>query len=292
MSSLFFHEANKFLKLHNPSSFATKSERFKTIRLVDRQLKELGIRNLSVKGLKPKHIEALVGRWQAEKLSPGTIKNRLSHIRWLAERIGKKGIIPNSNDYLNVERRVYVTNENRGKELSQEQIDSIPDQHVKMSLKLQQAFGLRREEAMKIQPEKADCGDRLVLDASWCKGGRERTIPILTEPQRALLQEAKLLAAGRSLIPKERTYKEQVKRYENTCIKIGLDRAHGLRHHYAQQRYLALTGFECPAVSGVPVSKLSEAGKMVDRAAREAITRELGHGRLQVTAVYLGTAGK
>lgn len=289
MSSQFFHEANKFLKQHNPSSFATKSERFKTIRLVDRQLKELGVRNLPVKGLKPKHIEALVGRWQDEKLSPGTIKNRLSHIRWLAERIGKKGIVPNSNDYLNVERRVYVTNENRGKELSQEQLNSIPDQHVKMSLKLQQAFGLRREEAMKIQPAKADRGDRLILDASWCKGGRDRTIPILTEQQRALLQEAKLLAAGRSLIPNERTYKEQVKRYENTCIKIGLDRAHGLRHHYAQQRYLALTGFEAPAVSGVQSKFLSKDGKAADRAARAVITQELGHGRLQVTAVYLGS---
>lgn len=289
MATNFFFQANKILKQHDSSSFATKSERFKTIRLVDKQLVELGFKGLELKSLKPKHIDALLGKWQADKLSVGTVKNRMSHVRWLAERIGKKGIVPQSNADLGIEQRVYVTNENRGKELSQEQLNSIPDQHVKMSLKLQQAFGLRREEAMKIQPEKADHGDRLILDASWCKGGRDRTIPILTEQQRALLQEAKLLAAGRSLIPKDRTYKEQVKRYENTCIKIGLDRAHGLRHHYAQQRYLALTGFESPAVSGVPSKSLSEAERAADKAARAVITQELGHGRLQVTAVYLGS---
>lgn len=289
MATNFFFQANKILKQHDSSSFATKSERFKTIRLVDKQLVEQGFKGLELKGLKPKHIDALLGKWQAEKLSAGTIKNRMSHVRWLAERIGKKGIVPQSNADLGIEQRVYVTNENRGKELSLEQLNSIPDQHVKMSLKLQQAFGLRREEAMKIQPEKADRGDRLILDASWCKGGRDRTIPILTKQQRALLQEAKLLAAGRSLIPKDRTYKEQVKRYENTCIKIGLDRAHGLRHNYAQQRYLALTGFESPAVSGVPSKSLSEAERAADKAARAVITQELGHGRLQVTAVYLGS---
>lgn len=289
MATNFFFQANKILKQHDSSSFATKSERFKTIRLVDKQLVDLGFKGLELKGLKPKHIDALLGKWQDEKLSSGTIKNRMAHVRWLAERIGKKGIVPQSNADLGIEQRVYVTNENRGKELSLEQLNSIPDQHVKMSLKLQQAFGLRREEAMKIQPAKADRGDRLILDASWCKGGRDRTIPILTEQQRALLQEAKLLAAGRSLIPKERTYKEQVKRYENTCIKIGLDRAHGLRHHYAQQRYLALTGFESPAVSGVASKSLSEAERAADKAARAVITRELGHGRLQVTAVYLGS---
>lgn len=50
-----------------------------------------------------------------------------------------------------------------------------------MSLELQQAFGLRREEAMKIRPCIADRDDRLFLQASWTKGGRERIVPIRTE---------------------------------------------------------------------------------------------------------------
>jgi hypothetical protein len=49
-----------------------------------------------------------------------------------------------------------------------------------MSLRLQAAFGLRREEAVKFQPSYADRGDRLALKASWCKGGRAREIPVRT----------------------------------------------------------------------------------------------------------------
>ena len=76
--------------------------------------------------------------------------------------------------------------------------------YVMASLKLQREFGLRREEAMKIQPEWSDQGDKLVLEASWCKGRRERDVPIRTEAQRAALDEAKALAATTekgSLIP-------------------------------------------------------------------------------------------
>lgn len=289
MTSQFLYEANKLLKQHNPSSFATKSERFKTIRLMDKQLEGLGVKRLALKGLKPKHIDRLLQKWKADKLSPGTIKNRMAHVRWLAEKIGKKGIVPSSNTGLGIENRVYVTNKNKGKELSQEQLNSITDQHVKMSLRLQLAFGLRREESMKMQPEKADHGDRLILDASWCKGRRDRTIPILNETQRELLEEAKALADGRSLIPVQRTYVEQMKRYENTCLKIGFKGAHGLRHRYAHQRYAVLTGFQCTVVSGVRVRELTPEQQAANKAARAIITRELGHGRLQIMSSYLGS---
>lgn len=288
MATNFFYKANKLLKQHNTSSFATKSERYKTIKLMDKQLLELGFKGLELKSLKPKHVNSLLQKWQADKLSPGTIKNRMSHVRWLAEKINKKGLVSPSNTDLGIEKRVYVTNENKARTVSQEQLNSITDQHLKMSFKMQAAFGLRREECMKIRPEKADHGDHLVLDASWCKGGRDRIIPIFTESQRELLQEAKQLVCDKSLIPVHRSYVQQMKRYENSCIKMGLNKAHGLRHKYAHQRYLTLTGFHCPVVTGVKTQELTVDQKAADRAAREVITRELGHGRLQVVAVYLG----
>ncbi len=54
------------------------------------------------------------------------------------------------------------------------------------SVQLQRHFGLRREEAMKIQPSAADQGDCLYLKTSWTKGGRPRTIPITTTIQREI----------------------------------------------------------------------------------------------------------
>jgi hypothetical protein len=47
-----------------------------------------------------------------------------------------------------------------------------------MSLRLQAAFGLRREESIKFRPDYADRSDHIILKGSWTKGGRERAIPI------------------------------------------------------------------------------------------------------------------
>jgi len=48
--------------------------------------------------------------------------------------------------------RRFVTNESKARTVTQSQLDKVRDGHARMSLVLQQAFGLRREEAMKFQP--------------------------------------------------------------------------------------------------------------------------------------------
>ena len=65
-----------------------------------------------------------------------------------------------------------------------------------MALRLQAAFGLRREEAIKFSPAYADRGDRIVLKASTTKGGRAREIPIWNDGQRAVLDAARRLSGG------------------------------------------------------------------------------------------------
>ena len=86
--------------------------------------------------------------------------------------------------------------------------------YTRLSLKLQAAFGLRRAESIKIQPEWADRHDKLVLKSSWTKGGREREIPVRNEEQRQLLNEAKQFAGRGSLIPADKSYVDQLRRFE------------------------------------------------------------------------------
>ena len=118
--------------------------------------------------------------------------------------------------------RQFVSEQSKAKDLSKEQLALVKDEHVRMSLRLQQAFGLRREEALKIQPRWADRGEHLQLKASWTKGGRERTVPIRTTEQRTLLEEAKQLAGLGSLIPGGRKYIEQLRIYERHTANAGL----------------------------------------------------------------------
>jgi hypothetical protein len=63
---------------------------------------------------------------------------------------------------------------------------------------------------------------------------------------------------------------------------------HGLRHTYAQNRYQELTGWEAPNRGGPLHQQLTSHQKALDQQARLQISRELGHEREQITAVYLG----
>ena len=58
-------------------SFATRAQRERMLALIADHLWQMGYRTLDVRGLKGRHVNRLVARWQAERLSPGTMKNRL-----------------------------------------------------------------------------------------------------------------------------------------------------------------------------------------------------------------------
>jgi site-specific recombinase XerC len=268
-------------------SHATQADRQRSLALVARQLREAGFRQMRATSLKGKHVEALLQRWQTEGLSAGTIKNRMAHLRWWAEKVGKAGILPADNIRLGIPERRYVTNESKAKELG-DGLHRITDPHVHMSLRLQAAFGLRREESIKFQPRYADGGDHIAIKGSWAKGGRDRTVPITTPEQRAVLDEAHRLAGLGSLIPANKTYIQQRHVYDGQCKAAGLSNMHGLRHRYAQMRYEALTGWKAPAVGGPGRAQLSADHRMSDQNARQQISRELGHERLRVTSIYLG----
>ena len=269
-------------------SYNTQADRMRSLSLAARQLREAGFRQMKASSLKGKHVQALLDRWQGEGLSSGTIKNRLSHLRWWVEKIGKSGILPADNMQLGVAERRYVTNVSKVRELGTG-LEQITDVHVRMSLQLQAAFGLRREEAIKFQPSYADRGDHIALKGSWTKGGRERTVPITTTEQRDALHAAHRLAGTGSLIPANKTYIQQRHVYDGQCKAAGLSHMHGLRHQYAQSRYEMLTGRPPPTAGGPLVTELSPTQRIEDRHARQTISRELGHERVQITAIYLGS---
>ena len=269
-------------------SHNTQADRMRSLALAARQLREAGFRQMKASSLKGRHAQALLDRWQEEGLSSGTIKNRLSHLRWWAEKIGKAGILPADNTQLGVAERRYVTNVSKARELGTG-LEEITDVHVRMSLQLQAAFGLRREEAIKFQPSYADRGNHIALKGSWTKGGRERTVPITTTEQRDALHAAHRLAGTGSLIPANKTYIQQRNVYDGQCKAASLSHMHGLRHQYAQSRYETLTGRPSPAAGGPLVTELSPTQRIEDRHARQTISRELGHERVHITAIYLGS---
>ena len=272
---------------HREGAFLTRRDRAYALNQAADLLHALGFRRLRATGLKRKHVDALVAEWQRRGLATGTMKNRMSALRWWAERVGRPGVV-GTNAAHGIGERRYMTNEDRSRRLDAERLGRVKDAHVRMALQLQAAFGLRREEAIKFTPAYADRGDRVRIKASWAKGERAREIPIWNEHQRRVLDAARRLAGAGALIPGGRGYDAQRKLYERQVGAAGLSRMHGLRHAYAQARYEALTGWKAPAAGGPRRRSLGPAKRRIDKAARMTIARELGHGRIDVVSVYCG----
>lgn len=283
------YDLKKLSTRNRDGSYATQANRARILSLMAKQIREAGYKDVRKAGdLKGRHVNALITRWQRESLSIGTIKNRMATLRWWAEKVDKASSIPRDNAQLGIPNRTFVTQESKARELDGESLNAVKDASVKMSLELQEAFGLRREEAIKFIPDYADLGESIRLKSTWTKGGKEREIPIRTAQQREVLNRAHNLAGKGSLIPRHLTYIQQLKVYERHTGRAGLSKMHGLRHRYAQLRYRALTGWNSPHEGGKTSKELSVKEKQIDQRARLQISRELGHEREQITATYLG----
>lgn len=283
------YSMKKVCDRNRDGSHATRSNRERMLDQCATQVRALGFRDAkTVHDLKPKHVHKLVESWQKQGIATGTIKNRMSALRWLADKVGQGSLVKPSNEHYGVDNRVYVTNKDKSVDFDQQRVVSIAHPHVQAAAMLQREFGLRREEAMKFQPVYADRGNHLVLKDSWCKGSRSREIPIRTESQREALAHAHKVAGTGSLIPRDKSYVQHVRTFENQMAKVGLSRTHGARHRYAQERYRELTGRECPARGGRISAELDRAEKAQDREARLQISAELGHERESITASYIG----
>ena len=282
------YQLGKLCRDNRDGGFSTQATRSRLLDLIANHLQELGFRRMQPRSLKPKHVNALVAHWQDQGISVGTLKNRLSALRWWAKKVNKPSIIANDNTVYGIGKREYVAKESKALKLDEKKLSGISDPYANLSIRLQAAFGLRREESIKFNPSYAMQDDHIRLKSSWTKGGRASTVPIRNDEQRQLLEKVKALAKGGSLIPAKSNYVQQLHRYERQLRSVGMSKLHGLRHAYAQQRYLELTGWKAPVAGGPASDSLTTDQRALDSKARAMISCELGHAREAISAVYLG----
>jgi integrase len=277
-------------KENRDGSFSTISARKRTLVQAADQLHELGFKGMKqAKQLKPKHVWALVSHWKTSGVTSATMKNRMSHLRWLAGKTNNDSLVAKDNSYYEIDKRSYVTNVDKSVVFDEQKVAAIFDPHIRLSAELQKHFGLRREEAMKFIVAKADKEHEIQLQGSWTKGGKPRTIPIRNEAQRELLNRVHKFCGNGSLIPSNRTYVQHQRLFEKEMHSVGLGRTHGARHLYAQDRYFELSGRLAPAKGGLRRKEMSESERKQDDEFRLTISRELGHERIAIVAVYIGS---
>lgn len=285
MDDLTYHLLT-LARRNEDGSFKTQANRRHMLKLFARDLRKGGFRLLSAGSLKPKHVAFLVSEWKTAQLSDRTIENRLCAVRWWAEKVGKSSVVKRRNEEYGVcgDR----TAKARAHKLDRDKLAKVYSPHVQLAVELQAAFGLRAEEAIKFTPSYADKGDHIQLKASWCKGGRARTVPITHPKQREILDRVRSVVTGGALIEPQRNYIQQRWAYEHQTMSAGLKNNHGLRHAWAQWRYEQLSGLKPPAKGGPLPAALRGDRAAVDRAARLQVSQELGHDRIEITKVYLG----
>lgn len=274
-------------------SATTRNQRAHILSLIAQQLWTLGYRDLRVGGLGGRHINRLLKLWESGQLSAGTIKNRMSALRWWAEKTGRGHVVARANDTYGIPRRQYVTNVSKGIALADEALSRIECPYLRLSLTMQRDFGLRKEESMLFRPSYAWDKQRspgwIHLNPSWTKGKRPRSIPVLTEQQVETLEEVSNFCGRGSLIPSELKLQKQRGRYEYQARKAGLSHLHGLRHAYAQRRFEELAGYACPALGGKRRREMAKGERERDDEVRLEVSEELGHSRVDIMKIYLGT---
>ncbi len=281
------HSLHQILKHNRDGSHSTQANRRYMLNQIVREINQGGYKIRHVQALKRKHVQHLNDQWKIKGLENSTIKNRNATLRWLCAKLNKRDLMP-SNDGLGIGKRKYVSEKSKAFELSQNQLNKITDHRVLVQLQLQQHFGLRREEAIKFQPYWSDQGDSIRLGSSWCKGGKARIVPIISDDARYWLEEAKKLVTNKkgSLAGDKKQYKTAQSLYDKQVQRAGIKNPHGLRHAYAQKRYQKLTGWASPYAGGPSKQSLTAEQRVIDSQARLQISQELGHGREGILVSY------
>lgn len=300
------HGAQRHDKTKGSCSYKTQHERKLILRLAFGQLLDMGYRLPTPQSLGERHVRALATRWDTEGICATTLRTRISALRMFSSWIGKPGMVRLPGAYFDKERIARTGLVTESKAWSAHGLDPRTvieraralDERLALYLALQHAFGLRVKESIELRPLQALAPDsRSFAIYEGTKGGRPRTINIEDAEQRQVYQWAQAIAAksrsGRLRWP-DLTWKQANNRFFHLVRnQLGISKAesgvtaHGLRHGYAQRKYRALTGLPAPIEGGA----LGRIDPQVHRSAGFAVSRDLGHSRLQITGTYYGSYG-
>jgi site-specific recombinase XerD len=209
---------------------------------------------------------------KSEGASPSTISGYATAMRTFAGAIGKANIVPRDNAPLGGSRagtRLQPKEPNIEKMLEVRQALYDKAEWLGIACDLRAAFGARAKEGLLSKTTFEDSRGRMLLKVEGTKGGRPRTVAV-DSPEKgaavAALKEHLAATGAKSLIPAGMTLKQAYDFQRNALHRVGATKENGANAHLARHGY---------------AQALKKAG--VDR---EAIVRDLGHGRLDVLSHY------
>lgn len=271
----------RILKENVENSKETRRKRQAELERIVQSLREhFGLRNLH--NLKAKHVEYLVREIRATDTGSGNAANRVSHLRWLLDKLGKPGLLGKGNEELGINTR--ARNVRQGKLVSTEKLadvmSKLGDVKTRALVMLARHFGMRFEEASLFRPHYDVDAGGIVWIKRGSKGGRPRFVPIVTDEQRAALTQVKTLVADKfgCLVDQSVSYKTWRDRKYKEFRAAGLSRKDGTVFHDLRRTYAASE-----------TARLVEKGHTADEAAK-IVSKRLGHNRIDILRAYVAFA--
>jgi hypothetical protein len=286
----------------NAISLITQERRVVSLLAGFKELRTGGFALETPWNLGEKHIFFLVNLCvHTKKQGPGTVENKLTYWRTLAEWMDKPQLVKRLDDYIKRPegyRRYYVAQQDKSWEAANVNVDDVisrlngRDRWVAIQVELQSAFGLRAKESMMLRP--LQCmrltGHLQVVDGT--KGGRPRIVPIDEAWQYDLLIRAARLSNPRtgSMIPEPWAFKKWYRHFYDVLQGQGVARkamgvtVHGLRHAYLQRMYEKVTGVPAP-IKRPDHRPDPELHKL----AMEQIVAAAGHGLATKASAYISS---
>lgn len=247
-----------------------------------------------------KHLQSqLVAGLYSSASAPKNYVSAVNAVMKLATG-GKWQPVSPGND-CRIQRRVYIPKENKATtENDHKMTQSVSEDRISVLLGLQRAFGLRFKESSLLNAKaalKESNANGFITVTDGTKGGRKRTVPCRQAGFTAL-EKAIEIQDGNAMIPRVMDYNN----FRRECYQVtqgnGLN-FHSERHAYAQERYREITGAPSPIEAAWPRNErfkhlaeylgiTEEEARKLDNAARQTVSVELGHSRVEITNAYLG----
>ena len=294
-------------KRKKPVSEATKSHRFNECRSMANDLHDLDFKIMLPTKIRQKHVKALTRYWEGrEDLQPSSVVQKVSILRTFLGWVGKSGVIDTLTPeelFLEPEKfkRSLVAETDKSWAPAGDPVELIKkviedDPRVGSQLMLSHLFGLRAKETWCFKPQRDyDRENQLIHIRDGSKGGRPRIVPVVTEQQKALLDDVCLIAyrINDSLIPVRMTLKAWKSHYYRVMSKHGINRKHGivphgLRHGFAHNLYEQQAGHPAAVKES---EKQDDFDKVQARIANLLVSEQLGHSRESITSAYTGKHG-
>ena len=235
----------------------------------------------------------------ASASAPKNYVSAVNAVMKLATKGEWKSVLP--GDDCGIQKRSYIPSESKAMaDAEHTNAQRAVGDRISALLALQRAFGLRFKESALLNAKaalKEAITKGFISVKAGTKGGRKRTVPCRHVGITAL-EQAATVQDSRSLVPDSMTYIK----FRQECYAIAGEKGfnfHSERHAYAQERYGDITSAPSPIEAGWPRKErfkhlaehlnISETeAREIDKSARQIISIELGHSRVEITNAYLG----